>query len=327
MLVNKYKATFKVAFLLIKKGKIIMRKKTVDAQLNNFKCQQFYMRRCLTLAENVFDIKNLPTYIDKAYLNKTLVRKGAIAFFRDEVLGLLALPYSNLGNLDVYNRPIDIQVIGKNGYTKKLSNRNGKKEFVIMYDNEGRYSLVIDIIQFANRLSLYERTADINISQQKTPRFVKCNSDSELAVKDALSQIDSFEENILAYKNLETEDFEWVLAPAPFVADKVHQEKRNLWNEFLSLIGIANLGVEKKERQIVDEIQQMQGGTIASRFSRFTSRKDAIDEINKYLIEPYDEKKLEVEYYDGLPTTLKESEVTNESSNEEKNIIEMESGV
>lgn len=298
-----------------------MKRKTIDAQLNNFKCQQYYMRRCLTLAENVFDIKNLPTFIDKAYLNKSLVRKGSIAFFRDEVMGLLALPWANMGKLDVYNRPIKIQVMGKNGYTKTLSNEGGKHEFVIMYDNEGRYPLVIDILQYAQRLSLYERTADINISQQKTPRFMKCNTDNAVTVQDVLTQVDSFEESILAYDNLETQDFDWVLAPAPFVADKVHQEKRNLWNEFLSLIGIANLGVEKKERQIVDEIEQMQGGTVASRFSRFSPRKDAIDEINKYLILDGEEE-LEVEYYDGLPTTLREPEVSDEEKNE--NIIEME---
>lgn len=299
-----------------------MRKKQIDAQLNNFKCQQYYLRRCLTLSENVFDIKNLPLYIDKAYINKTLVRKGAIAFFRDEVLGLLALPFTILGKLDVYNRPVDIEVMGMNGYTKKLSNRNGKKEFVIMYDNEGRYPLLIDVYQYAHRLALYERTADINISQQKTPRIVKCNSDSERTVKDMLSQVDSFEESILTYDSLEVDDFEFILAPAPFVADKVHQEKRNLWNEFLSLIGIANLGVEKKERQIVDEIEQMQGGTVASRFSRFTPRKDAIEEINRYLLKE-DEEKLEVEYYDGLPTTLKEEPVNNE--NIEEDIISFES--
>ena len=70
----------------------------------------------------------------------------------------------------------------------------------------------------------------------------------------------------------------------------------------------------------------MQGGTIASRFSRFTPRKDAIDEINKYLLKDGEEK-LEVEYYDGLPTTLKESESDSNDSNDEvedENIIKME---
>ena len=42
----------------------------------------------------------------------------------------------------------------------------------------------------------------------------------------------------------------------------------------------------------------MQGGTIASRFSRFEPRQRAIKEINEKF--GYD---IEVEYYDGLPTS------------------------
>lgn len=300
-----------------------MKRKTVDAQLNNINCQRYYLRRCLTLAENVFNIKNLPLYIDKSYLNKVLVRQGSIAFFRDEQLGLLALPYIINGKLDVYNRPISITAMGKNGYMKKLTNTIDKTEFVILYDNQGRYPLYIDVYQFAYRLALYERTADINISQQKTPRLWTCKTDNELTLRQALWEVDSFEESITTYNNIDLDEINCILQPAPFVADKVHQEKRNLWNEFLSLIGIANLGVEKRERQIVDEIASMQGGTIASRFARFTPRQDAIELINKYLIKD-GEKKLEVEYYDGLPTTLKEE--PENTLEKQENIIDMEEG-
>ena len=51
----------------------------------------------------------------------------------------------------------------------------------------------------------------------------------------------------------------------------------------------------------------MQGGTIASRFSRFEPRKRAIEEINEKFGE-YLENKIEVSYYDGEPST-EESEV------------------
>ena len=51
----------------------------------------------LTLAENVFNFKNMPDYIDIPFLNKTLVRQGSIAFFKDDVMGVLALPYRNIG--------------------------------------------------------------------------------------------------------------------------------------------------------------------------------------------------------------------------------------
>ena len=73
------------------------------------------------------------------------------------------------------------------------------------------------------------------------------------------------------------------------------------FNEFLRLIGVANLTEQKKERLITNEVVQTQGGTIASRFSRFEPRARAVQEINeKWGLN------IEVNYYDGEPTTEKE---------------------
>ena len=44
-----------------------------------------------------------------------------------------------------------------------------------------------------------------------------------------------------------------------------------------------------------------QGGTIASRFSRFEPRKRAVEQINKKW-----NINLEVQYYDGEPSTIEE---------------------
>lgn len=136
-----------------------MQHKLIDSQLSNFKTYNMYRRQLLTLAENVFEFENLPEYIDVAYLNKTLLRDGSIAFFKDEVLGLLALPYTNMGTKDVYGRPNKIQAHSQNGYTKNLE----PGEFVIMYDNNGRYPLFLDILQYAERMSLCSRVIDVNL--------------------------------------------------------------------------------------------------------------------------------------------------------------------
>ena len=127
-----------------------MAKRIVNSQLSNFSTYKMYERQLLTLAENVFEFINLPEFIDVPYLNKNLLRKGSIAFFYDEIMGLLALPYAAIGGLDVYGRPQKIQVISRNGYTRTLN----KGEFVIMYDNNGQYPLFLDIIQYAERLRL-----------------------------------------------------------------------------------------------------------------------------------------------------------------------------
>ena len=295
-----------------------MKAKLINSQLTNFKTYDMYKRQLLTLAENVFEFKNLPNFIDVAFLNKVLLRQGSIAFFVDEVMGLLALPYISMGKLDVYSRPVKIQVYGQNGYSKVLN----QNEFVIMYDNNGRYPLWLDILQYAERIALDTRTTDINIAQQKTPRFWKTSSEKVKSVQDIINNVDGLENTVLSYDNIDLDDITLVLAPAPFVADKIDLHKEKDWNEFLRLIGIANMNFQKKERNIKDEVLASQGGTVASRFSRFQPRQNAIDEINRkfenVLLENGEKalsKKLEVSYYDGLPTT-EETEEKEELEND-----------
>ena len=292
-----------------------MKRKLINSQLSNFATYNMYLRQLLTLAENVFEYKNLPSFIDISYVNKTLLRKGSIAFFRDEVLGLLALPYIVVNGLDVYGRPNKIEVLGQNGYRRILN----KNEFVIMYDNNGRYPLYLDICQYAERLALNVRTSDINIAQQKTPRVFKTTNEKEKSVRDLVNNVDGYENTIITYENMDLDETSMVLAPAPYVTDKIDLHKENIWNEFLRLIGVSNLSMMKKERNISDEIQAMQGGTIASRFSRYEPRKRAIEEINEKLLSE-NEDKIEVQYYDGEPSTIKEMEVINDESVFDANI-------
>lgn len=287
-----------------------MQKRLINSQLCNFKTYLMYRRQLVTLAENVFQFKNLPEFIDKSYVNSHLVYTGSIAFFKDEYMGLLALPYTNLGGLDVYGRPKRICVQSNTGYKKNLS----YGEFVIMYDNNGHYPLIWDIIQYAERLALNTRTSDINISQQKTPRFWKTKTENLKSIQDLVNNVDANAETVVAYDELDLDDTTLVLEPAPFVADKIDQHQEKIWNEFLRLIGVANLQYQKKERNIKDEITAMQGGTIASRFSRFQPRQDAIDLINKKF-----GTNIEVEYYDGLPTTI--------VNPEENDLLDEEEGV
>jgi len=280
-----------------------MRKQLINSQLSNFKTYQMYLRQLLTLAENVFEFENMPTFIDTAYLNKNLLRNGSIAFFKDEVMGLLALPYVNIGMLDVYGRPNKIKVMSQSTYTRTLS----RDEFVIMYDNNGRYPLFLDITQYAERIALDTRTIDINILQQRTPRFWKTSSDKEKSIRDIINNVDGLENTVLTYEDINIDDIQLVLEPAPYVADKIDIQKEKMWNEFLRLIGIANMNFQKKERNIKDEVLASQGGTVASRYSRFDPRQKAIQEINEKF-----GTNIKVKYYDGIPTSEKEENFEDE---------------
>ena len=67
--------------------------------------------------------------------------------------------------------------------------------------------------------------------------------------------------------------------------------------------------VQKKERMIKDEMLASQGGTIASRYSRFEPRKEAVKMINEKF-----GTDIKVSYYDGVPSDEKESEVDEDVS-------------
>lgn len=275
-----------------------MRKQLKENQLSNWRTYQMYLREMLTLAENVFEFENLPDFIDVAFLNKKLLRDGSIAFFKDEYLGVIALPYTVMGTLDIYQRPQKIMAIAPNGSYRRILNPD---EYIIMYDNNGRYPLFLDITQYAERIALDTRTIDINILQQRTPRFWKTSSDKERSVRDIINNVDGLENMLITYEDINIDDIQLVLQPAPYVADKIDIQKEKLWNEFLRLIGIANMNFQKKERNIKDEVLASQGGTIASRYSRFEPRQKAIKLINEKF-----GTNINVRYYDGIPTSEKD---------------------
>lgn len=277
-----------------------MRKKLVNSQLCNWNTYLLYNRRLTMLATNVFQFNNLPEYIDLSYLNMTLLKKGSIAFFKDEELGVVALPYQPIGKLDIYGRPLKIMVRAYNGtYYRSLK----PGEYVIMYDNTGRYSIYLDVLQMAERIAMNKRTIDVNIVQQRTPRIWKTTKDMERTIKDLSNNIDGFEENVLTYDTLDIDELQCVLSPAPYVADKIDTHLDKEWAEFYQLVGITNLTEQKKERLITDEVEVSQGGTIASRYSRYEPRRIAIEEINKKW-----GTNISVTYYDGIPSMIKEVE-------------------
>lgn len=290
--------------------------KVYNAQVNNYQTFMLYKKQCIALAENVFKIGNIDEdMLDMAFVNKKLLREGSIAWFDDEVLGLLALPYVNMGILDLYGRPTKIQVIGENGYRRILQNTPDKKEFVIMYDNNERIPIFNDVVQYADRIALNTRVCDINITQQRTPRIWKTSSDKVKSMEDMLKNIDNNVDSVMAYQDLDLDDSDCVLAPAPYVADKIDEHNEKIWNEFLRFIGIANLTVQKKERNIKDEIKASQGGTIASRNSRYEPREDAVKKINKYF--GYN---LTVEFYDGIPSNKEQNEDGKEVDDDVSNV-------
>lgn len=275
-----------------------MQKKLINSQLTNYKTYLMVLDDMTELAENVYEFKNIPENIDIGYVNKVLLKNGSIAWFMDEVLGLIALPYDVNNGFDIYGRPTSITARSYNGrYYRRLN----QGEFIIMYDNNRRLSLMPKIMQRAERIAMCIRTEDVNIVQQRTPRVWKTSKDKERTLRDMLANIDGMIENVMSYDNIELDDINTVLAPAPYIVSDLDLHIEKEWASFYRLIGICSVVEEKRERLITDEVAMGQGGTVASRYNRYTPRQRAIDEINKKW-----GTNIEISYYDGVPTSIKE---------------------
>lgn len=285
-------------------------------KINNAKTFLAVLDQMISIAENVFVLDIPAENIFLPYVNEYLLFKGSIAFFVDPVMGLVAMPYSTRGRRTYDGRPVKIQCYGSNGYRSKILSPD---EYVIMYDNTLRKTIFPTVRLYASRMAETMRTSDINVNQQKTPRIFKCTASSEQSVKNIFKKIDANEEGIFTSSDLDFDDINAVLAPAPFVADKLDIHADRIWNEFCRLVGIGNLTETKRERMIRDEVTAMQAGAIASRFSRFNTRAIAIDEINKKFA-GYMDGTASVRYFDSEPGTANDDGDIFEESEELENV-------
>lgn len=226
-----------------------------------------------------FSWENLPPQINQRFMELSLFDYGKVAFFEDDVLGYLSLKANLAGQLDVYYEPTKIRAYGGNGYQRELTNH---KDAVIIYNNYVRDTPAKRIKQFAKRIYNLERTIDINIHAQRTPIVIKCSKKQELTLKNLYQQYDGKKPVIFIDDEIDLEKkFQVLNTNSPYVADKLEEQKRKLWNEALSYIGIENNFSEKNERLTKNEVLVSNGLAIANRNSKLQARQKAVEEINK----------------------------------------------
>lgn len=269
-----------------------------SAIMNNRTYMQYY-NRLTELSISMFDWKGLPPSVDVRFLELTLFSDGMAVFFKDEVMGELALQTMIGGNLDVYRIPTIRRAYASNGYNKSLD----ENESVLIFNNLLHTNSMTDVEMYAKRLYTFDRIIDVNINAQKTPVLIKCDESQRLTMKNLYMQYDGNEPVIFGDKNLNTTGLSVLKTDAPYVADKIQDLKSQIWNEALTYLGISNISVQKKERLITDEVQRAHGGTIASRYSRLEARRQAAEKINEMF-----NLNISVEYREDVGSYNKEVE-------------------
>lgn len=235
-----------------------------------------YFNRIMEIGISIFEWINLPPTIDERFLEYTLFTDGMAVFFRDEVLGELALQTMIGGRLNVYRIPMDRTAYASNGYNRHLSGDDS----VIIFNNMLHNNMLMDAEMYARRMANYERTIDVNIHAQRTPVFIECTESQRLTMQNLYKKYEGYEPFIFGNKNIDLSKINVLNTQAPYVGDKIQAQKEACWRECLTWLGVPSVNTQKKERMITDEVMQGNGDSYVSKYTRLNMRKQACKQIN-----------------------------------------------
>ena len=246
------------------------------------------------LAINRFSWENLPLGLTSEHMEFLLIQHGQLMCFNDEMYGTLILPCFGTTDINVYGLPTEYNVYGENGkYNEYISVDEG----VIIRNNPLGSSDFPTLEVFAKRIDDIEMTQDVNLFQQCIPKLVLGDEDSKLTMKNLIDQIKKYKFAIFGKKSLvnNISSSDVLDTSAPYILDKLQQQKTDLKNELLTYLGINNNNNVKKERMVVDEVNANNEYTTINLDLMFDLRKRACKEINEKFGLNISVKKREVE--------------------------------
>lgn len=284
-----------------------------DAMLLNSRSYTDYLERMKKIALSMFEWVNLPDTMDARYLEMCLYYKGKAAILYDEDYGFINTQAADSGYLNIYGLPTKLNCYSYS-YNKMRelyipgSNLPAEEECILVMNNYQQIPTASTIELFAYRLAEAQRTADINIAAQKTPILILTDKNQELTLRNLYAQYDGNSPVIFGDRNvLNEKPMDTINTQAPYIADKLQDYMRDIWNSFLTFLGINNLD-EKKERLISSETGSNNELINMNMQSYLIPRKQACKEYNEKFGLTGTSKAIDVKLRSDLYNLIKENE-------------------
>lgn len=250
-----------------KRAKYRQNYKFVDSALVNDLTFTDYLNRFKKVALSVFEWVNLPKSMNAQWLEKCLYYNGMATLLKDKNYGFINTNCCSNGKLNIYGLPTNLNCYSfeyqtnrklytglMTGLTEAQKEAREYYECILVQNNWDRTPTAGSMELFALRLYEAERTADVNIKAQKTPVMVLVDEEQRLLMENLYNQYDGNRPFIFGdKKQLGSDVLRAIKTDAPFIADKIIDYKKEIWNEALTFLGINNIMVDKKERLITDE--------------------------------------------------------------------------
>ena len=257
-----------------------------DAVLLNNETYFDYLNRMKKICLSMFEWINLPDTMNARYLEMCLYYNGQASLLYDEDYGFINTQAVDSGYINIYGLPTKINCFSyRYNKLRELyvagSDLPPEEECILVMNNYERIPTGSTISLFAKRLADAQRVADTNINAQGTPILIATDQRQALTMKKMYEQYEGNTPVIYGDKNLTSPDtLKAIKTDAPFVANDIMDYKREIWNEFLSFIGVNNLS-EKRERLITREADSNNELVNLNMQSYLIPRKQAAKEFNE----------------------------------------------
>lgn len=248
-----------------------------------------YLERIKKIALSRFEWVNLPSGMDPRWLERCLYYKGQAAMLYDESFGgFINTSATAAGQINIYGIPVRLNCYSygyqstRSTYTHGNMTQKQDQGAILVMDNWERVPAANTIELFALRLYEAERATDTNIKNSKFPLMVLTDDKQRLTMVNMYRQLSGNEPVIFGDKNAGLEDSVKVLkTDSPYIADKLMEYKKQIWNEALLFLGINTIDVEKKERLIAAESSTNNEVTNLNLMSCLAPRKEAAKLFNE----------------------------------------------
>ena len=250
-----------------------------DGEQSILSARRFYETKYYGMFINAFEFPELDQE-QQHYLLKQLWSNGSVACFvdkssipdkslknlignqsvssvsmgKDYPNGLLILaPYATSA-YNTYDYPTIINLINTRASSFiPTQSQIVNKDVVIIYAHSSHASVRSLVMFYVNKIVDVENTIETNLFVHKMPRLIVCSPEDKMRVEQLMTKIKAGEKAVF----LDVADWQAIKnvleSGGTYIIDKLYQYKQSLENELLTLLGFDNIGLEKRERLIVDE--------------------------------------------------------------------------
>ena len=242
----------------------------------------YWLTRMQYVAASAIKWEGLPDTCDPIFLENCLNTAGSAIMMRDDVANDYFVGQNgSVGMIDIYGYPTDRRVIFLNGTTVNCS----IEDSVIIFNNSFRSSDLWVFTNIAQMLADMDAAVRINMQTQKTMPIIPVSREQQLTVENIYADIENNIPYILVDNNsLDIEKLKSALLfdnRKSFTADLMIQVQREIWNRFLTFVGVNNVNVEKRERTNIPEINSNLDEILVMRRNRLNARERACQLINE----------------------------------------------